>query len=489
MAYIVIKTIRGRRYKYWQRAWREGNRVRTQCRCLGRIDGDVGSNVTLQEMTGLEAVLRRDGVHYETADISVHFTEGVGFWVNRKGYESAVYKSLAALIKRHPWVGEVRTGANTTAAASNEAWRTELQDGLHEVMRRLRQEGNHYVVEQIRAIDVERSSRASLLQTLRGLNKDWEGDSYAGEHLTETIARLAAFGNATADSREAWRDTMAQKLGVAETWMPTKELQAAVRTIIERAGFGSPENVITWLERLDALVDDSGQARKHLRGMIEYVRNTTGTHTDASLIEMLFTAEPEGAWQQPWRDGGVGRRTTLVGIDPRVLGAPLQLGVTVKTQPFGQGTGMLPVADPDDGAWYAPSIDTIQMPDAARYRADTKGIAAAEFYEHNLLHETCHAAWHPSRLNGLRSPFVDGRHGYAANEVITEIAACLTERKLGMKRPALWRAQVRYIRTWFERAKLSDTQASELRADALKVADYVCSKIIGNTAADTPTAF
>lgn len=46
MAYIVIKTIRGRRYKYWQRSFREGGRVRTQCRCLGRIDDTPGGERT-----------------------------------------------------------------------------------------------------------------------------------------------------------------------------------------------------------------------------------------------------------------------------------------------------------------------------------------------------------------------------------------------------------------------------------------------------------
>lgn len=38
MSYRVIKTIRGRRYLYEQRSWREGKRVRTQSRCLGPLD-------------------------------------------------------------------------------------------------------------------------------------------------------------------------------------------------------------------------------------------------------------------------------------------------------------------------------------------------------------------------------------------------------------------------------------------------------------------
>jgi hypothetical protein len=38
MSYRVIKTIRGRRYLYEQRSWREGGRVRTQSRSLGPLD-------------------------------------------------------------------------------------------------------------------------------------------------------------------------------------------------------------------------------------------------------------------------------------------------------------------------------------------------------------------------------------------------------------------------------------------------------------------
>jgi hypothetical protein len=37
MAYVVIKTINGRQYRYEQRSWREGKRVRTESRYLGPV--------------------------------------------------------------------------------------------------------------------------------------------------------------------------------------------------------------------------------------------------------------------------------------------------------------------------------------------------------------------------------------------------------------------------------------------------------------------
>ena len=38
MSYLVVKVIRGRRYLYEQRTWREGTRMRTQSRSLGPLD-------------------------------------------------------------------------------------------------------------------------------------------------------------------------------------------------------------------------------------------------------------------------------------------------------------------------------------------------------------------------------------------------------------------------------------------------------------------
>ena len=37
MAYIVVKTIKGKQYRYLQRSRREGGRVRTESKCLGPV--------------------------------------------------------------------------------------------------------------------------------------------------------------------------------------------------------------------------------------------------------------------------------------------------------------------------------------------------------------------------------------------------------------------------------------------------------------------
>ncbi len=43
MSYIVIKTVRGRRYVYEQQTWREGKKVRSESRYLGPADGGARS--------------------------------------------------------------------------------------------------------------------------------------------------------------------------------------------------------------------------------------------------------------------------------------------------------------------------------------------------------------------------------------------------------------------------------------------------------------
>lgn len=39
MSYVVVKTIKGRQYRYLQTSWREGKKVRTKAVCLGPTNG------------------------------------------------------------------------------------------------------------------------------------------------------------------------------------------------------------------------------------------------------------------------------------------------------------------------------------------------------------------------------------------------------------------------------------------------------------------
>ncbi len=55
MTYTVIKTIKGRRYVYEQRTWREGKRVRTESRYLGPADGGQRPKGLIRKVADLVA--------------------------------------------------------------------------------------------------------------------------------------------------------------------------------------------------------------------------------------------------------------------------------------------------------------------------------------------------------------------------------------------------------------------------------------------------
>jgi hypothetical protein len=55
--YVVIKTIKGRRYRYLQASFREGKRVRTRSICLGRVDGAVARGPSQGETGGSSSFL------------------------------------------------------------------------------------------------------------------------------------------------------------------------------------------------------------------------------------------------------------------------------------------------------------------------------------------------------------------------------------------------------------------------------------------------
>lgn len=58
--YFVVKTIKGRRYLYQQRSWREGRRVRTQCFSLGPVDKPKAASRPFAPLSADEACAKWD---------------------------------------------------------------------------------------------------------------------------------------------------------------------------------------------------------------------------------------------------------------------------------------------------------------------------------------------------------------------------------------------------------------------------------------------
>jgi hypothetical protein len=75
--YRIIKTVKGRRYYYRQKTWREGKRVRTKSEYLGPVDGD-GKNYyhgTGSDFDEFDASKLGSYTNAEDALLGFHFTE------------------------------------------------------------------------------------------------------------------------------------------------------------------------------------------------------------------------------------------------------------------------------------------------------------------------------------------------------------------------------------------------------------------------------
>src|SRR5215213_9120866 len=86
--YRVVKTIKGHRYEYLQRTWREGKKVRTESRYIGPAD-EVGIRVTTtdvpKELRGLAAEARK----YKSAQEFVDNYDG-GLLLNKDKFNEFI---------------------------------------------------------------------------------------------------------------------------------------------------------------------------------------------------------------------------------------------------------------------------------------------------------------------------------------------------------------------------------------------------------------
>jgi hypothetical protein len=72
MTYRVIKVIKGISYLYEQESYREGGKVKTRCRCLGRVDA-AGTVNTTSDSAPLNTDAIRDGINSKAF---AHFLSG-----------------------------------------------------------------------------------------------------------------------------------------------------------------------------------------------------------------------------------------------------------------------------------------------------------------------------------------------------------------------------------------------------------------------------
>jgi hypothetical protein len=66
--YTVVKTIRGRRYPYEQRTWRDGKHVRTESRYIGPADGGLGGPSKASVVKKVAEFIERQGPLFSQMD-------------------------------------------------------------------------------------------------------------------------------------------------------------------------------------------------------------------------------------------------------------------------------------------------------------------------------------------------------------------------------------------------------------------------------------
>ncbi len=116
-------------------------------------------------------------------------------------------------------------------------------------------------------------------------------------------------------------------------------------------------------------------------------------------------------------------------------------------------------------AFYSPAGDFIQCPPKATFTEPD------EFYE-TLLHELCHWAEHPDRLNWSRK---EGENTYAMGELVAEIGACYLARELGVPASDNLTNHVAYLGHWLKAMKSDPKFIFAASAQASRAADFILS--------------
>jgi antirestriction protein ArdC len=119
-------------------------------------------------------------------------------------------------------------------------------------------------------------------------------------------------------------------------------------------------------------------------------------------------------------------------------------------------------------AWYAPALDTVQVPESRRF-------FSAEAYHATLFHELIHATGHPSRLNRYSDKEKASRFGdesYSREELVAEMGASFLCAFTGIKEQ-VFPNSVAYLQGWISKFKDDRTMLLYAAARAFKAASYI----------------
>jgi antirestriction protein ArdC len=118
-----------------------------------------------------------------------------------------------------------------------------------------------------------------------------------------------------------------------------------------------------------------------------------------------------------------------------------------------------------DRAFYAPSLDLIQMPAFESFRD-------AESYYATLAHETVHWTSHERRLNRDFGRARFGDEGYAMEELVAELGSAFLSADLGLT-PEVREDHASYIASWITVLKNDRRAIFTAAAHAQRAADFL----------------
>jgi antirestriction protein ArdC len=118
-----------------------------------------------------------------------------------------------------------------------------------------------------------------------------------------------------------------------------------------------------------------------------------------------------------------------------------------------------------DRAFYAPSLDLIQMPDFESFRD-------AETYYATLAHETVHWTSHARRLNRDFGRARFGDQGYAMEELVAELGSAFLSADLSLT-PEVREDHASYIASWITVLKSDRRAIFTAAAHAQRAADFL----------------
>ena len=114
---------------------------------------------------------------------------------------------------------------------------------------------------------------------------------------------------------------------------------------------------------------------------------------------------------------------------------------------------------------YIPSLDTVQVPDLARYEQP-------ELYYNTIYHELTHSTGHPSRLHRFETDRKSDLHQYGVEELVAGMGSAMLADLAGISHATLV-PDASYIKSWADTIKADRSIVITAAQRSQKAVDYI----------------